>query len=60
LATREIVRLANESELHFLETSGGHLFVCQKSLKANQPAEFVEDDAFRTHQPTTNLEGEKI
>ncbi len=31
-AVREIVRLAEAGELHFLETSGGHLFVCQKSL----------------------------
>ena len=59
LATREIVRLANEGELHFLETSGGHLFICQKSLSANQLSEFAEDNAFRTHQPNTNLEGEK-
>ena len=33
LATREIVRLTNEGELHFLETSGGHLFVCGESLR---------------------------
>ena len=59
LATREIVRLANESKLHYLETSGGHLFICQKSLPANQSSEFAEDDAFRTHQTNTNLEGEK-
>lgn len=32
LATRQIVRLANEGELHYVETSGGHLFVCRKSL----------------------------
>ena len=33
LAAREIVRMANERELHFLETSGGHLFVCSESLR---------------------------
>jgi len=32
LATRELVRLIEAGELHYLETSGGHLFVCQKSL----------------------------
>ena len=35
LATRDIVRMTNEGKLHFLETSGGHLFICQKSLSAN-------------------------
>ena len=35
-ATREIVRLAETGELHFLETSGGHLFVCRKSLTEKQ------------------------
>ena len=60
LAARELVRQVEDGRLHFLETSGGHLFVCQKSLKANQSAEFVEADVFRTHQSTTNLEGEKI
>ena len=30
LATRELVRLIEAGELHYLETSGGHLFVCQK------------------------------
>jgi hypothetical protein len=33
LATREIVRMTNEGGLHFLETSGGHLFVCSESLR---------------------------
>lgn len=33
LATREIVRMANEGKLHYLETSGGHLFVCSESLQ---------------------------
>ena len=32
LGTRELVRLTEAGELHFLETSGGHLFVCRKSL----------------------------
>ncbi|MDQ3132511.1 MAG: hypothetical protein M3Q99_17330 [Acidobacteriota bacterium] len=31
-AAREIVRLTNEGELHFLESVGGHLVVCEKSL----------------------------
>jgi NAD kinase len=32
LATRAIVRLVEAGDLHYLETSGGHLFVCQQSL----------------------------
>jgi len=32
LGTREVVRLTEEGGLHFLETSGGHLFVCRTSL----------------------------
>ncbi len=32
LATREVVRLSETGELHYLETSGGHLFICRKSL----------------------------
>ena len=36
LTTRRIVQLAEEGALHYLETSGGHLFVCQKSLSANE------------------------
>ena len=58
-AAREIVRLTNEGELHFLETSGGHLFICQKSLSANESAELAEDDAFHTIQTNTNVLGEK-
>jgi hypothetical protein len=33
LATRELVRLVTEGDLHYLETSGGHLFVCSESLR---------------------------
>ncbi len=32
LGTREVVRLTETGRLHFLETSGGHLFVCRTSL----------------------------
>lgn len=32
-ATRKIVRMAEDGKLHFLETSGGHLFVCRESLR---------------------------
>jgi hypothetical protein len=32
LGTREVVRLTEKGGLHFLETSGGHLFVCRTSL----------------------------
>ena len=32
LATREIVRLAEDGSLHSLETAGGHLFICRESL----------------------------
>lgn len=31
-ATREIVRLSETGGLHYLETGGGHLFICRKSL----------------------------
>ena len=33
LGTREVVRLTETGGLHFLETSGGHLFVCSESLR---------------------------
>jgi hypothetical protein len=46
-ATREIVRLVEAGNLHFLETSGGHLFICQKSLAAKQAAEISGADAFQ-------------
>ena len=38
LATREIVQLVNEEKLHYLETSGGHLFICRESLRQAAPA----------------------
>ena len=47
-ATREIVGLVEAGKLHFLETSGGHLFICRKSLAANQSAELTEGNAFQT------------
>jgi len=57
--TREIVRLAEAGGLHYLESSGGHLFVCRKSLSAFETVKSTEDDAFHTHQQNTNLQGEK-
>ena len=33
LATREVVRRTETGSLHFLETSGGHIFVCSESLR---------------------------
>ncbi len=59
LATRELVQMTNEDKLHFLETSGGHLFICQKSLSANKLAALAEDDAFYTIETNTHLLGEK-
>ena len=50
LAAREIVRLANENELHFLETSGGHLFVCHASLNEKESADFTELEQLKKHQ----------
>lgn len=41
LAMREIVRLAEADRLHYLESSGGHLFVCRQSLSAQ--TEFTEN-----------------
>lgn len=32
LTVREIVRRAENREIHYLESLGGHLFICQKSL----------------------------
>ncbi len=32
ISTREIVRLVEKGNLHYLESSGGHVFVCRKSL----------------------------
>lgn len=34
LAAREIVRLAEAGALHYVESSGGHLFVCQKTIES--------------------------
>ena len=42
-ATREIVRFVEADKLHFLETTGGHLFICQKSLAAKNSAEVIEN-----------------
>ena len=33
LGTREVVRMTEDGRLHYLETSGGHLFVCGESLR---------------------------
>ena len=33
LGTRVVVRMTEEGRLHYLETSGGHLFVCGESLR---------------------------
>lgn len=46
LSTRAILRLVETDGLHFLETSGGHLFICQESLSAFESAEFVENHRF--------------
>ena len=59
LATREIVRLAEAGELHYLESSGGHLFVCRDSLSALETGMFAEDDALRRNRKNKNLQGEK-
>lgn len=32
LTMRELVRQADAGEIHFLESTGGHLVVCEKSL----------------------------
>jgi len=58
-ATREIVRLAEAGGLHYLESSGGHLFICQNSLSAFEAVKFAEDDAFHIHQQNTHLHREK-
>lgn len=36
VSTFEILRRLQEREVHFLETDGGHLFVCKNSLEAGQ------------------------
>lgn len=40
LTMREIVRRADAREIHFLESTGGHLVVCQKSLPGKKAASF--------------------
>jgi len=42
LSTREIVRRADAGEIHFLESTGGLLVVCQASLKPNAAIPFAE------------------
>jgi hypothetical protein len=42
-----------------LESSGGHLFICQKSLAANEPLKSAETNVFQINQTNTNLPGEK-
>ncbi len=37
LSTRKILRLVETERLHFLESSGGHLFVCRHSLNGFEP-----------------------
>lgn len=37
LSTRKILRLVEADNLHFLESSGGHLFVCRQSLNSFEP-----------------------
>ena len=53
-STREIVRMTENGKLHSLETSGGHLFICQKSLTA------IECVNYRAGQSNNNTEGEDI
>lgn len=57
LTTREIVRRVEINEIHFLETVGGHLFVCQTSLEEKATAvDFAEIEPFEKHKL---LKGEK-
>ncbi len=42
-AAREIVRRAETGKLHYLETSGGHLFVCRKSL--NESGDLIDEQS---------------
>ncbi len=37
LSTRKILRLVEADNLHFLESSGGHLFICHHSLNSFEP-----------------------
>lgn len=50
LTTREIVRQIETSELHFLETVRGHLFVCRASLMEKAAAGFAEIELFEKHK----------
>jgi len=37
LSTRAILQLVEANNLHFLESSGGHLFICRQSLNGFEP-----------------------
>jgi hypothetical protein len=41
IPTREIVRMTSAGEVHFLETVGGQLFLCRRSLLDKMPAEIA-------------------
>lgn len=49
LAAREIVRLAEAGELHYLESSGGHLFVCQKTVESFSGVPSPKECGDRSH-----------
>jgi hypothetical protein len=44
LTMRVIVRLSDAGAIHFLESSSGHLFVCQKSLPEMQSSKLELPD----------------
>jgi hypothetical protein len=48
-STREIVRRADAGEIHFLESRGGLLVVCQASLKSNAAKSFAEIELTEKH-----------
>ncbi len=50
-ATREIVGLVDNGKLHFRETTGGHLFVCQTSIGAIASEEFLISSTNQNGKP---------
>ncbi len=50
LTTRQIVRLVEQSEIHFLETIRGHLFVCRQSLQEKEAVVLAEIEPFEEHK----------
>jgi hypothetical protein len=49
-ATRELVRLVEDGGLHYLESSGGHLFVCRTSLNEKEAANFTQIEPLEKHK----------